>query len=83
MKVQVLHDQAGKICAVFAPVEGGRKGGVEAPSSNRTVIEVEVQEIAPTDAHQNDRVTATISHVLEHYEVRAGRLVERSGKAAQ
>jgi hypothetical protein len=78
MKIQVLHDKAGTICAVFAPTDSGRKGGIEAPDDQTTVIEADVPEIKPAaDAQQQDAVSTTISHVLENYEVRGGRLVER------
>jgi hypothetical protein len=81
MKIQVLHDNAGAIRAVFAPSGTSRQGGIEAPDAETTVIESDVQEVAPaSDAVNTDPVTATIGHVMEHYEVRDGRLVERAEK---
>jgi hypothetical protein len=82
MRIQVLHDSAGNICSIFAPVEGGRKGGIESSSPDRTVIEVDAPDITlPTEADQNDGVAATLAYLMEHYEVASGRLVERSGRS--
>jgi hypothetical protein len=82
MKIQVLHDKKGKICAVFAPTDGKRKGGIEAPNRAMTVIEVDAPDITLSSrADQGDGVAAKLNHLLEHYEIRSGRLVERSGKS--
>jgi hypothetical protein len=83
MRIQVLHDKAGKICGIFAPVEGSRKGGIHSATPDNTVVEVDAPAVTlPADADQGDRVTATLKHLMEHYEVQSGRLVERSGKSA-
>ena len=84
MKIQVLHDQMGKICAVFAPTDGKRKGGIEAPNRTMTVIEVDAPDIALSSyADQGNEVAAKLNHLMEHYEIRSGRLVERSGKSGK
>ena len=82
MRIQVLHDSAGNISSIFAPIEGGRKGGLESPSPDMTVIELDSPEVAlPTDLGQRDDAAATLSHLIQHYKVQDGRLVERSGKS--
>lgn len=81
MRIQVLHDKAGTILAVFAPSGTSRRGGIEAPDAETTVIEADVKEVAPvSDAVNMDPVTTTIGHVMNRYEVRGGRLVERAEK---
>jgi hypothetical protein len=85
MKIQVLHDKKGKICAIFAPTDGKRKGGIEAPSRAMTVIEVDAPDITPSShadqSDQGDGVAAKLNNLMEQYEVRSGRLVKRSGKS--
>jgi hypothetical protein len=43
MRIQVLHDKAGTILAVFAPSGTSRRGGIEAPDAETTVIEADVR----------------------------------------
>jgi hypothetical protein len=82
MKIQVLHDKKGKICAVFAPAGGKRKGGIEAPSASMTLIEADAPDMTlSSHAEQGDEVAAKLNHLIENYEVRSGRLVERSSKS--
>lgn len=79
MRIQVLHGSAGDICAILAPTEGAREGGIRSPSPDRFVIEVEAPDVTlPADVTEVDPVAATLAHLTEHYVVRAGRLVERS-----
>ena len=82
MKIQVLHDRSGKICAVFAPTVSKRKGGITAPSAEMTVIETTAPDIAlPAEAPRGgDQVVARLAHLMENYAVRKGNLVPRSGK---
>jgi hypothetical protein len=93
MRIQVLHDNAGNILSIFAPAEGGRKGGIESATPDTTVIEVDAPDIEEntqlpepvtkpsTEADQNERVAATLAYLMEHYEVVSGGLVERSGRS--
>jgi hypothetical protein len=83
MRIQVLHDSAGNICGIFAPVETGRKGGIKSPSPDRTVTEVDAPDITlPSDADQDDGVAAKLAYLTQHYQVVSERLVERSGRSA-
>lgn len=80
MRIQVLHDNAGTICGIFAPAEGSRRGGIVSPTPDLTVIEVDAPEIAPASrSDEGDSVTATLAQLTQNYEVRSGHLVERSG----
>lgn len=82
MKIQVLHDNAGNIFSIFAPAEGSRKVVIETPSPDMMVIEVDAPEVTlPTDVDQGDGIAATLSYLMQHYQVLERRLVERSGKS--
>lgn len=85
MRIQVLHDHAGNIFSIFAPAEGNtREGGIESPTPDRTVTELDAPDTTlPPGADQSNRIAATLTHLMEHYEVRSGRLVERSVKSTK
>jgi hypothetical protein len=82
MKIQVLHNSGGNICAIFAPAEGdngGRKGGIMPSGSGTTVIEIDAPDVTlPEGVKLDDEVAARLAHLTEHFQVRSGRLVERS-----
>lgn len=66
MKLQILHDKSGAICAVFAPVETKRRGGIYVATPQQSVMEAQVSEVAVHgDGTETDIVNATILHVLE------------------
>lgn len=82
MKIQIMHDNAGKIYGIFAPVEGKRRGYIESPDSNMTVIEVEAPEnLSSFGADQNEGIAAALGSLMQDFVVDSGRLVERSRKS--
>ena len=89
MKIQVMHGIGGEICAIYAPAEGARPGGIKAPSPDRFVIELEMPEVTlpdldamrPEGQGEVDPVAAMLVHLTDNYVVDAGRLVERSARS--
>jgi hypothetical protein len=83
MKIQILHDRAGRIYSVFAPSGGARTGTIASLDSEMMVIEVEAPEVMlPPDVDEQDRIASSLSKFIEEYEVRAGRLIERPERLA-
>jgi len=62
MRVQILHDNSGNVYSIVAPVEGSRRGGIQSPTPDRTVIEVDAPDITvPTHAEERDAVAAKLA----------------------
>jgi hypothetical protein len=76
MKVQLLHGIGGEICAIYAPAEGARQGGIKSPTPDRFVIELDVPELRASDAEAD--IAAMLVHLTDNFVVEAGRLIERS-----
>jgi hypothetical protein len=88
MKIQVMHATGGEICAIYAPAEGARPGGIRPPGPDRFVIELEMPEITldldemvPEGHGEVDPVAAMLVHLTDNYVVEEGRLVERSTRS--
>ena len=82
MKIQVLHDRQGKISALFAPTDSARKGGLQS-HDDLTLVETTAPDIQlPANADRQDPIAARLAHLMEHYEVRSGRLVERTSRSS-
>lgn len=78
MRVQILHDRDGTICAAFAP-EGDRQGGLMSNDPEQTVIEVDAPEqTSDAQSEHGDRVSATLARLVDDYRVDSGRLVSRT-----
>jgi hypothetical protein len=83
-----MHGIGGEICAIYAPAEGARPGGLKAPSPDRFVIELEMPEVTLPALHAKgersevDPVAAMLAHLTDNYVVEAGRLIERSSRSS-
>jgi hypothetical protein len=83
MKIQVLHDSAGTIYSIFAPVEGSRKGSIESPDPDRTVTEVDAPDISlSTDSESNKEVAAALASLIQDNRIVSGRLIARSEESS-
>jgi hypothetical protein len=83
MKIQVLHDSAGTIYSIFAPVKGSRKGSIESPDPDRTVTEVDAPDISlSTDSESNKDVAAALASLIQDNRIVSGRLIARSEESS-
>jgi len=79
MKIQVIHDKAGKIHCIFAPVEGRRRGYISSPDTNMTVVEVEApKSLSSLRADQNEDIAAALDSLMRDFVVESGSLARIS-----
>ena len=83
MKIQVLHDSAGNILGILAPVEGRRRGRIGSPDPDMTVVEVDAPDLSlSSEADANEESAAALAALMQDYVIDSGRLVARSERSA-